>query len=224
MSDPFLHLWTVLLYFVHLLLSLSFHESAHAWTAWRLGDPTARYQGRITLNPLPHIDPIGTVLLPLISLLAGGIVIGWAKPTPVDPRYFRHPRRGQMLTALAGPVSNLLLATCFALVYHALRLVFTGAYRPGLVAELVLTICLVGVQLNITLALFNLLPLFPLDGSWVAEGVLPRRWLVYWYQAKPFMPFMLMALFLIPGFFGTLLMPVLRFLMNLLGVGDAWGA
>ncbi len=222
MSDSMFHLWTVLLYFVHLLLSLSFHESAHAWTAWRLGDPTARYQGRITLNPLPHIDPIGTVLLPLISLIAGGIVIGWAKPTPVDARYFRHPRRGQMLTALAGPVSNLLLATFFALVYHFLRLTFTDGLRLGLVAELVLAICLVGVQLNIALALFNLLPLFPLDGSWVAEGLLPRRWLVYWYQAKPFMPFMLMALFLIPGFFGTLLVPVLRLLMNLLGVGDAW--
>lgn len=210
-------LWSAMVFFAHLLLSLSFHESAHAWTAWRLGDPTARYQGRITLNPLPHIDPIGTILLPLISLLAGGIVFGWAKPTPVNPRYFENPRQGQMLTALAGPVSNLILATGFAMLFH-FTYTFLRGLQPPLLVALILYICHRGVILNIVLAVFNLLPIFPLDGGWIAEGLMPRHWLPTWYQMKPYMPFMLLFLFLIPGFFSLFIYPMLRLFMTLLGI------
>ncbi len=212
------HIWIYMLYFVHLLLSLSFHESAHGWMAWRLGDPTARYQGRITLNPLPHIDPIGTILLPLISMIGQlGVVFGWAKPTPVNPRFFQHPRRDHMLTALAGPVSNLLLAAGFAVLFHITRALFA---HPGahLIVWLILVVLQTGVILNVVLAVFNLLPVYPLDGSWVAEGLMPYAWLPTWYQIKPYMPFILLMLFIVPGFFSLLLMPPIRLILWLLGI------
>lgn len=160
--------------YVVLLFSLSVHESAHGWMALQMGDDTAARQGRITLNPLSHIDPFGTVLIPLVQFLYSGIpLLGWAKPTPVAAHHFRRLSRGHVLVALAGPASNLLLAV-----------VFTGALFAGLrylglpsdprqphVASELLTI---GIQINVVLTLFNLVPLPPLDGSWIASWGLPR--------------------------------------------------
>ncbi|MFI5324930.1 MAG: site-2 protease family protein [Candidatus Rokuibacteriota bacterium] len=158
--------------YVVLLFSLSFHESAHAWTAFRLGDDTAQREGRISLNPLVHIDPIGTVLLPLVQFITGIPTIGWAKPTPVEARNFRAGwfGRGQVLVAGAGPVSNIvlcLLFTIFMVLAVKTRMVTSVddfAYVPLFVA----------IQLNAALAIFNLLPIPPLDGSWVASWGLPR--------------------------------------------------
>ena len=158
--------------FVVLLFSLSFHEAAHAWMASRLGDDTARHEGRISLNPVVHIDPIGTLLFPLIQIFTGGALLGWAKPTPYEPRNFdrRHSmRKGHMLVAAAGPVSNLLLAVIFTFVLFVL-------VRSGLVetAENPLyNLIAVAVPLNVGLALFNLIPIPPLDGSKVASHGLP---------------------------------------------------
>jgi Zn-dependent protease len=163
-----------LTYYVVLLFSLSFHESAHAWMASRLGDDTARSLGRVTLNPIAHIDLLGTVVIPLIQIFgpAGIPLFGWAKPTPYDPRNFRpgELRRGHMLVAAAGPVSNFLLAILFtAGLFVAVRVVGRAdASQPLLV------LLGTGVMINVALGVFNLVPLPPLDGSKVASFGLPR--------------------------------------------------
>ncbi len=153
-----------------LLFSLSVHESAHAWTALKQGDPTAQSLGRISLNPLVHIDVIGTVVLPLVALFGGGGLIGWAKPTPVDPRRFKNLRWGQIVVSGAGPLSNLLLALLFT---AALSLAYVWNPDPPERHPLFLFL-MVGVSLNVLLAIFNLVPLPPLDGSHIVEWTLPN--------------------------------------------------
>jgi Zn-dependent protease len=154
--------------FVVLILSLSFHEAAHAWTADRLGDPTARLLGRLTLNPLSHIDWIGTVLFPLLALYSGMPLIGWAKPVPVNWHNLRSPRRDFAVVALAGPVSNLLLAVAAA----AVLVVFEGI-EPDTRSFMVMFLTR-AVFLNVLLAVFNLIPVPPLDGGNVLAGVVPE--------------------------------------------------
>ena len=156
--------------FAILVCSLSFHEAAHAWMANRLGDPTARNLGRLTLNPLAHVDWIGTVLFPLVAMATNAPLIGWAKPVPVDFRYLKSPRRDFALVALAGPISNLILATVCAVLRS-----FIGATRPapGGSLDVVTEVLLNAVILNVLLAVFNMIPVPPLDGSNVAIGLLP---------------------------------------------------
>jgi len=166
------HIALGLTIYVVLLFSLSVHESAHAWMAWKLGDDTAKRLGRVSLNPIVHMDPIGTLLFPIIQIFTSVPLLGWAKPTPYNPANFRRDvslRKGHMLVAAAGPVSNFLLA-----------LVFTGVLvlliRSGLVQtaeSFPVTLALLGIQLNVVLALFNLVPIPPLDGSKVASYGLP---------------------------------------------------
>ena len=156
--------------YVVLLFSLSVHESAHGWMAWKMGDDTAISQGRVTLNPIPHIDPIGTVLMPLMQFVVGGVpFLAWAKPTPVGAHNFRKLARGHVLVAGAGPGSNWLLALLFTTILIAVIRLVPGAPRP-----LILILSL-GVQVNVGLALFNLIPIPPLDGSWIASWGLPRN-------------------------------------------------
>ncbi len=172
MADPSLdNIAKGLTYFVVLLFSLSFHESAHAWMASRLGDDTARNKGRVSLNPLVHIDLIGTVIFPLIQIFAGTPLLGWAKPTPYDPHNFRpgELRRGHMLVAVAGPLSNFVLASGFtAALFVAARTLSrgdaTGPLRFVLGA---------GMLMNVALGVFNLVPIPPLDGSKIAVFGLP---------------------------------------------------
>jgi Zn-dependent protease len=157
-----------LTYFVVLLFSLSVHESAHAWVALRMGDDTAARQGRVTLNPLFHIDPIGTVLIPLLQIFWGGVpLLGWAKPTPVNGRGFRNSARGHVLVSGAGPLSNLLLAVVFTAA------LFLGLRSGARESEPVMALLNTGIQMNVVLALFNLVPLPPLDGSSVFYWGMP---------------------------------------------------
>jgi Zn-dependent protease len=151
--------------FIVLIVSLSVHEAAHAWMADRLGDPTARMLGRLTLNPLSHIDWIGTVLFPLIAIYSGFPLIGWAKPVPVNWNNLRSPRRDFAIVALAGPVSNLLLATAGVLVF------WVAASAAGPEGQSVLFNF---VYLNVFLAVFNMLPVPPLDGGNVLAGLVPE--------------------------------------------------
>ena len=156
-----------------LLFSLSFHESAHAWMALRLGDDTAARLGRITLNPVPHIDPFGTVLMPLLQIFGNVPVLGWAKPTPYDPSRFRREvsvKRGHISVAIVGPISNLLLA----LVFSVLLAVLVRVGAPDGMESGLKNFLNVGVVMNVGLALFNLLPVPPLDGSHVLSWGLPR--------------------------------------------------
>lgn len=156
-----------------LLFSLSFHESAHAWMALRLGDDTAASLGRITLNPMPHIDPFGTVLMPLLQIFGGFPVIGWAKPTPYNPGRFRREvslRRGHISVAFVGPLSNLLLAFIFAVIFAVIiRIEVPPDLKNGLYS-----VMSIGIAMNVALALFNLLPVPPLDGSHILSWSLPR--------------------------------------------------
>jgi len=157
---------------VAFLFAICVHESAHAWTANKCGDPTARMLGRISLNPIRHIDPIGTILVPAIGLYTGFGFIGWAKPTPVDPRNLRHPVRDDILTSVAGPVSNMIV-TFFALLAMQI-MVFTirGPLSDTSIVHPIYSLLAVFVQINILLAAFNLIPIPPLDGSHVMRHLL----------------------------------------------------
>jgi Zn-dependent protease len=161
----------LVLVLVPMILSLSVHEWAHAWVAYRLGDPTAKEQGRLTLNPISHMDMVGTLILPALLIVSGGLFFGWAKPVPVDPRRFHpgvHPKTGMLLTAAAGPISNLILAVIMGVM---LALTSSSGWATGAVAQFIGTM----LFLNVILAVFNLLPVPPLDGSRVLAGLLPRK-------------------------------------------------
>jgi len=156
------------LLFVLVIPAIVFHEVAHGWAAWRLGDPTAKTSGRLSLNPLRHIDPFGTVLLPLLLAFMGLPVIGYAKPVPIDPRYFRDYRKGMLITGLAGPVTNLALATVAGVVVR------TTVWMPG-AAAIVPLVAYQFAMVNLVLMFFNLIPVPPLDGSRVLPVFLSDR-------------------------------------------------
>jgi Zn-dependent protease len=205
-----LALLNVAYFILIILLSLSIHESAHAWAANKLGDPTARMLGRVTLNPLPHIDPFGTLLLPAMLALFGLPVFGWAKPVPIISRNFKHLRRDEALVAAAGPLSNLILATLASVVIVAMGLatgaqaVFTQmqeAYTPAW------AILQFGV-LNLALAAFNFIPLPPLDGSHVLSALLPSGVEAFYEKIQALGPLILIVLFM-TGAFSLILGPLL---------------
>ncbi len=148
-------------------MSLTVHEWAHAWTADRLGDPTARLLGRVSFNPIVHIDPIGTILLPLVAMFSGFPILGWAKPVPVNTSQLRNPKRDFMIVAAAGPLSNLIQAAIAAAIFHAVG-GFAEAGQMG-----VARILLMAVSINLLLAVFNMIPVPPLDGGNVLAGLLP---------------------------------------------------
>ena len=201
--------------YVVLLFSLSVHESAHGWMAWKLGDETAMRLGRVSLNPIVHIDPIGTLLFPLIQIFTSVPLIGWAKPTPYNPANFRRDvtmRKGHMLVAAAGPVSNFLLALVFTGVLFVLM-------RGGFVQSrdsFLLNLAVLGIQLNVVLALFNLVPIPPLDGSKVASfglrGELGDR---YDRIMGPY-GFIILMLLLMSGVLGYVLAPIQSLILHVL--------
>ena len=160
---------------VPLVIAIVFHEVAHGYVASLLGDPTARERGRLSLNPLRHVDPIGTIVLPGILALATAPVFGWAKPVPVIAERLRNPRRDMMLVAAAGPASNLVLALIGAVLLGLLARVYAGATAPAPVAGFIALNLYNFLLINIFLALFNLLPIPPFDGSHIVEGLLPPK-------------------------------------------------
>ena len=194
--------------FLVLIVSLTVHEAAHAWTASRLGDPTARLLGRVSLNPAVHVDPIGTLLFPLIGMLSQFPIIGWAKPVPVNTAQLRHPRRDFVLIAAAGPFSNLLLAALTAGLFRALvasvldgHLVFGPATRFA--GDLLQT----AVVVNVSLAVFNMIPIPPLDGGNVLAGLLPPSMAATFNQFRSWGFIALYALML-SGLLYRVMMPI----------------
>ena len=163
----------VFISFIVLLFSLTVHEMAHAWTADRLGDPTARLLGRVSFNPLVHADPIGTVLFPLIAMVSHFPLIGWAKPVPVDQRHLRRPRRDFVLVAAAGPASNLVLALIASSLLAVLPVTPVTLGEPNASAPIA-SMLAQAKWLNVMLAVFNMIPIPPLDGGNVLGGLLPR--------------------------------------------------
>ena len=198
----------ILPFLVVLILSLSFHEAAHAWSADRLGDPTARLLGRLTLNPLAHIDWIGTVLFPLVARISGMPLIGWAKPVPVNPNNLKHPRRDFAMVAAAGPASNLLLA---AGAWIPLALLSTGEVTGSQLLAFLRDF----IQLNVFLAVFNLLPVPPLDGGNVLAGLVPEQMARVIDRLRPYGIFILYGL-LLSGVLVEIARPVDRLLTRYL--------
>jgi Zn-dependent protease len=173
----------ILFQLIAFLFAISIHESAHAWMANRRGDPTARMLGRVTLNPIKHIDPVGTVLLPLIAMLSHFPMIGWAKPTPVDPRNFKNPVLDDILTSVAGPVSNFIVATAATILLALIslaapggRMIVQGALGGFVISNSALVPAALLLYdflvINVLLAVFNLIPVPPLDGSHVLRHFL----------------------------------------------------
>lgn len=196
-----------------ILFSLSVHESAHAWMADKLGDSTGRMLGRITLNPIPHIDIIGTILLPLILAITGAPVFGWAKPVPVISRNFKNIRRDGALVGAAGPVSNLLLTMLTTLVLGGFLLAsgpglfFQKIAQPYTAEWWVFRLALI----NLVLAAFNFIPIPPLDGSWILSAVLPQGVRRFYEEVRRFGPILLLVLFMTP-LLDLILTPILRVL------------
>lgn len=178
-----------------LLFALTFHEAAHGWMALRLGDPTAKLLGRLTLNPLVHLDPLGT----LIFIIPPHI--GWAKPVPVDVRYLKHPRRDMMWIALAGPVSNILLAFAFGMVLRGMNAYAHEFTSPAMRA--LVNMVAWSVVLNLSLAAFNMIPIFPLDGSKILTGLLSPTAAARFQQLEPIGPIILLGIILIGSFSGV---------------------
>ncbi len=187
-----------------LLLALTAHEFAHGYVAYRLGDPTAKSQGRLTMNPLKHLDPLGTLAFIFIKF-------GWAKPVPVDPRYFRNPRQDMLYVALAGPATNLALALICAILVKGI--VFIAPSLPQtLVATVIIPFakCLAhSVWINILLCIFNFLPIPPLDGSRILMGVLPHNMAVQYAQFERY-SFVLIIILVFSGVISKIIMPIIQ--------------
>jgi Zn-dependent protease len=202
----------VFISFIVLLFSLTVHEMAHAWTADRLGDPTARLLGRVSLNPIVHADPIGTVLFPLLALVSGAPLIGWAKPVPVSAGRLGNPRRDFILVAAAGPASNLLMAFTAAGVLSVLP-ISPQTLGEANISVPVATILSQGMRLNVLLAVFNLIPIPPLDGGNVLAGLLPYRLAASFNRLRPY-GFLLLYALIFSGGFNYLVIPPYRLIVS----------
>lgn len=198
------------------LFAITVHEAAHGWVANKLGDATARMLGRITLNPLKHIDPIGTVILPLFMFITAGFLFGWAKPVPVTWRNLRSPKRDMGLVAMAGPGINLVMALIWAM------LVKLGVAIIGIsewVAVPLIYMGSAGVMINVVLMVLNLMPILPLDGGRVLASLLPPRYAIGFSQLEPY-GMVLIILLLITGVLGRVMWPIIQFVIEILPASD----
>lgn len=182
----------IIIQFATVLFAISVHESAHAWSADKCGDPTARLQGRVSLNPIAHIDLFGTIIFPLLLAIAGAPVFGWAKPVMVNPYNFRKRRRDGMIVAAAGPISNILVSLATILLLMLFFQPLMAATSPTVL--LLLRIAVFLMMINIFLAVFNLIPVPPLDGSGILEGVLHGSALAWFEKIKPYGFFILLII------------------------------
>jgi Zn-dependent protease len=202
MMDELTLLQRIVVWILPVVFAITVHEVAHGWVAKKYGDNTASLLGRLTLNPIKHIDLFGTIIIPGLLLLSGtGFIFGWAKPVPVDPRNFKNPRRDMAIVALAGPVSNLLMAFGWALI--ARLGVTIGAQTEAISLPLIYT-GIAGISINLVLAILNLLPIPPLDGSRILTGILPSYWAWQYNRLERF-GFIILVVLLYTNVLGSIL-------------------
>ncbi len=203
---------TVIAWSIPILFGITVHEVAHGWVANSLGDSTARLQGRLTLNPIRHIDPVGTILVPALMVMLTGFIFGWAKPVPVNWQRLGHPRRDMALVAAAGPLANLVMMLIWAIIA---KLVFVAGIEASLVAPFILTMVKVGIIINIILMVLNLLPLLPLDGGRVMTSLLPPDLAEKYARLEPYGLIILVVL-LVTGVLVRIIGPIIFGLEHLI--------
>jgi Zn-dependent protease len=201
---------TVAIAAIPILFAITLHEAAHGYVAKHFGDMTAYQMGRISLNPMRHIDPVGTVLLPLLTLVLGGVLFGWAKPVPVNFGALRNPKKDMLWVALAGPASNLAMALGWALLFK-----LSSAYPENYFAEPLMDMAAIGIKINIVLLVLNLIPLPPLDGGRVAISLLPHRQAYQLSKIEPYGMFVLIVLAISPVL-GWVLYPLVNLVQQTL--------
>ncbi len=205
-----------------ILVAITFHEVAHGYVAFRLGDPTAKMLGRLTLNPLAHIDLFGTIIMPimLFVLTDGRFMFGYAKPVPINPMNFKNPRKGMAISAAAGPATNILLALASVIILRLVLGPLSGLF-PDLARETLLKPLLMifsaSVLMNIVLASFNMIPIPPLDGGRVLTGLLPPRQALFFDKIEPF-GFIIVLVLIYTGIANLFIMPLISFFLKLFGM------
>ena len=204
--------YTVAVWLAPVLFAITLHEAAHGWVANKLGDPTAKRLGRITINPIKHIDPMGTIVVPLFLAMISPFVMGWAKPVPVEPRYFKSPLVDMALVAVAGPVSNFIMACIWAMLIKLVYLSMDQSQVLVFLTEMGKN----GIIINIVLMVLNLLPIPPLDGGRVLAGVLPPRVALPFMQLERF-GMIIILLLLVSGILGKILWPIVMHFVSIVG-------
>ncbi len=203
---------TYVIQFAVVMFAISIHEAAHGWMANYLGDPTAKNQGRVTLNPIAHIDLVGTIIFPLLLIAMGAPVFGWAKPVMVNPYNLRNPRRDNMFISASGPGANILASISGIILFIILKSFnIVSLVNPGIITLILFYLIII----NIFLAIFNLIPIPPLDGSGIIEGLLKGEALESYQKIKPF-GFIILIVIIYAGFLDIIARPILNFIINIL--------
>ncbi len=203
--------YTIAVWAAPILFAITLHEAAHGWVAYKLGDPTAKSLGRITLNPIKHIDPMGTIVVPLFLAMVSPFVLGWAKPVPVEPRYFKSPLLDMAVVAVAGPVSNFIMA-CF---WATFIVISNAALNPSQLLIFLAEMGSNGIIINVVLMVLNLLPILPLDGGRVFAGILPTSLALPYMRTERF-GMVIVLLLLLSGILGKIMWPLVVYFVNII--------